>query len=291
MILTPQDINNLTDIAIKAATEAGMFIASSSQKKLKVMHKDAGNNLASQVVTEIDFKSQKIILRHIQPTLKKYDLALLAEETEDDFSRLDKDYFWCIDPLDGTLQFTQSVSGYAVSIALVSKKGESVIGVVYDPREKVLYHASKETGLCRNFEPWVIESKINEFSVIVDNTFSKSSKYKEILAGFENLAKENGYEKFTVIKGGGSVMCACLALENSSAVYLKVPKKQDGGGCLWDFAATTCLYNESNFVVGDVYGNPFDLNSNESLYMNKNGALFYSGKDKRSVFKLLITVI
>ena len=57
---------------------------------------------------------------------ERYDLALLTEELEDDGSRHVKDYFWCIDPIDGTLPFTQKKPGYGVSIALVARDGASV---------------------------------------------------------------------------------------------------------------------------------------------------------------------
>ena len=50
-----------------------------------------------------------------------YDLALLTEESEDDRSCFEKDYFWCIDPLDGTLPFTRNEAGYSVSIGLVAE--------------------------------------------------------------------------------------------------------------------------------------------------------------------------
>ena len=54
---------------------------------------------------------------------QKYDFGILTEETPDNGSRLVKDYFWCVDPLDGTLPFTEGTPGYSVSIALVSKSG------------------------------------------------------------------------------------------------------------------------------------------------------------------------
>ena len=97
-------------------------------------------------MTEVDFKSQQIILELIEPTLEKYDLALLSEEKEDDHSRFQKDYFWAIDPLDGTLPFIENMDGFAVSIALVSKAGIPIIGAVFDPTNSTLYHAIKGCG-------------------------------------------------------------------------------------------------------------------------------------------------
>jgi fructose-1,6-bisphosphatase/inositol monophosphatase family enzyme len=65
--------------------------------------------------------AQAAVLEVLAPTFKAYDLGLLTEELADDGSRFEKDYFWSIDPLDGTLPFTQGKPGYAVSIALVRR--------------------------------------------------------------------------------------------------------------------------------------------------------------------------
>ena len=52
--------------------------------------------------------------------------------------RLELNYFWCIDPLDGTLPFIEGKVGYAVSIGLVSRDGTPLIGVVCDPYHQTL---------------------------------------------------------------------------------------------------------------------------------------------------------
>jgi len=125
MNLTSTNLSNLCKTAIEAAKQAGRLINSYTNKNITVQNKEAADSLASQVVTEVDVKAQDIILGVLSPTLEKYDLALLTEESVDDKSRFEKDYFWCIDPMDGTLAFTEKTPGYAVSVALVSKNGES----------------------------------------------------------------------------------------------------------------------------------------------------------------------
>lgn len=121
MQLTPQDLKQLADLACDAAREAGVLIARYSEREVAVQHKAGGDSLASQVVTEVDELSQVIVLRQLEPTLERYELALLSEESPDDGRRLQRDYFWCIDPLDGTLPFTRRIPGYSVAIALVAR--------------------------------------------------------------------------------------------------------------------------------------------------------------------------
>ncbi|MBT5915916.1 MAG: inositol monophosphatase, partial [Opitutae bacterium] len=117
------DLNRLTIHAVNAALDAGNLIKRYQDIEVEVLHKDGGDTYASQVVTEVDQKAQDAILRILEPTCCEFDLALLTEESEDDRSRFEKNYFWCIDPLDGTLPFTRKEPGYSVSIALVARDG------------------------------------------------------------------------------------------------------------------------------------------------------------------------
>ena len=152
------DLQLLAESAVVAARTAGRIISRYSNQEIEVEHKDGGHTYASQVVTEVDRKAQDAILEILNPSCDEYDFALLTEESEDDHSRFQKDYFWCIDPLDGTLPFTKRETGYSVSIALVSKSGKPQIGVVYDPVHDVLWEAAVGRGVKINNEPWMMIS-------------------------------------------------------------------------------------------------------------------------------------
>jgi 3'(2'), 5'-bisphosphate nucleotidase/myo-inositol-1(or 4)-monophosphatase len=244
MNLNKSDLLALCDIAIKAAKQAGMMIQQYAGREFAIKDKVAGSSPASQIVTEVDWKSQEMILEYIQPTCEAYDLGMLIEESDDDLSRIEKDYFWCVDPLDGTLPFVEQREGYAVSIALVSSEGQSYLGVIYDPLTQTLYHAIKGVGAFRNEERWHWESNF-----------------------------DGSYE---TIESGGAVMNACWVLDRAPAGFIKKPKSQEGGGCLWDYSATACLYEELGAVVSDSVGNRLDLNSPISLFMNRKGVLYAS---------------
>ena len=158
-MLRTSQLAQLTDIAKQAALNAGEYI----QSQFDVVHvrqqKAGGDSLASQVVTEVDLKAQEIIMAALEPSIHEHDLGLLTEEAVDDESRLLKDYFWCIDPLDGTLPFTEHRTGYAVSIALITNAGDPVIGVVYIPDLKECYWAYIGSGVYRNESQLVREAQ------------------------------------------------------------------------------------------------------------------------------------
>lgn len=242
MSLTAKDLENLLDLAKKAALRAGEVINSHQGKELQTTLKEGGASLASKIVTEVDQKAEAVILEVLSPTKKQYDLGLLTEESVDDQSRHEKDYFWCIDPLDGTLPFTENRDGYSTSIALVSREGEAILGVVYDPRKKNLYYGIKGSGAFKNDLP------------------------------FKAKAKEG---EVTIIDGpGGAVMQALNTIELAPCVFYKKPKPEEGGGCLWDYAATSIIHSEAGGFNSDYNKNPLNLNSKESVYMNHCGVFF-----------------
>ena len=113
------DLFQLNKIAIKAALSAGKIIQHYTKEDVSVEQKKGGTSYASQVVTVVDRACEAAILAHLLPTCEAFDLGLLSEETEDDASRFEKDFFWCIDPMDGTLAFINKQPGFSVSIALI----------------------------------------------------------------------------------------------------------------------------------------------------------------------------
>ncbi len=293
MTLTQSDLQDLLFTACTAALEAGQFIQGFDRASLSISQKNQDGSAASQVVTQVDLYSQDIILRHLLPTLEKYDLALLTEETTDDRSRLEKDYFWCVDPLDGTLPFTEGIAGYSVSIALVSRTGVSTLGVVYDPVAQVLYQAVKGGGAFRNDNRLTVCPQAQTFSVFTDRSFEQESRFADVMSRLCELGDELGYTEFTIINKRGGVLNALGVVENSPAVYFKLPKYGKGGGGLWDFAASACIVSEAGGAVSDVYGQMLDLNRQESTYMNHRGVLYGStsklGEQTRTALQEYLT--
>ena len=273
------NFTELTEKAVKAASNAGQLIRSYRDKDVNVMQKEGGSTLASQVVTEVDRKSQDAILQVLLPTCDEFDIALLAEEDEDDRGRLESAYFWCIDPLDGTLPFINGQPGYSVSIGLVAKDGTPLIGVVYDPVHDVLYQATKGQGLRRNNERWSLMQDSQALTFTYDRSFAEDPNFNQVKDELEAYAHSLGLNEFNPIHYGGAVLNACHVLENGPGCHFKFPKSQDGGGSLWDYAATACLYEEGGAVVSDVFGNSLELNRPDSTYMNHRGALYATNKE------------
>ena len=103
MKLTADDIDELARSAIAAARRAGRYIA--TVRPSKTFEKPGMSSRASALVTDVDRRAEAMILEELDESFARFDLGLLTEERPDNRSRFDKDHFWCIDPLDGTLAF------------------------------------------------------------------------------------------------------------------------------------------------------------------------------------------
>lgn len=79
--------------------------------------------------------------------LNKTNIPILSEEGRDiQFSeRKDWEYYWLIDPLDGTKEFVKRNGKFTVNIALI-KGNKPVLGVVYAPVLNWLYWGSTDNG-------------------------------------------------------------------------------------------------------------------------------------------------
>ena len=284
------DLQSLAETAVAAARSAGQIISQSSNQEIEVEHKDGGHSYASQVVTEVDRKAQDAILEILNSASDEYDFALLTEESEDDHSRFQKEYFWCIDPLDGTLPFTKKEPGYSVSIALVSKCGKPQIGVVYDPVHDVLWEAAIGRGVKKNNQPWTMNSNSEVLTFTYDRSFEKHPERQRVLDELNSYAQAIGLTKVYATQYGGAVINACHALESAPGCHFKFAKPEEGGGSIWDYAATACLFEQAGAFVSDVYGDALDLNRSDSTFMNHRGAVYATDPSLASKIRAILTV-
>lgn len=79
--------------------------------------------------------------------LEKTGIPILSEEGRSIpyNERKDWEYFWMIDPLDGTKEFVKKNGEFTVNIALI-KEGRPILGVVYPPVLDQMYTAIQGAG-------------------------------------------------------------------------------------------------------------------------------------------------
>ncbi len=277
------DLVQLGNRAINAALSAGKIIQQKMHDDVLVEKKQAGVSYAAQVVTAVDRACEKAILAQLHPTCDQFGLGLLSEETEDDGSRFEADYFWCIDPMDGTLAFINKRPGFSVSIALIAKDGTPCIGVVFDPSTDTLYHAIKGAGAYKDNSRWEIRQDNQHLTYVTDRKLEGTPHKDKIEKLLKEKVAQFGLKGIQEIDGAGAVLNGIRVLENGPACMVKLPKKQKGGGSIWDFAATACIFQELELPATNYEGGRLDLNRKDSTFMNDQG-VFYANFPNNTLF-------
>lgn len=268
MSLSKQQVSDIVADVREVAVSVGAWVR---QQRPVHIEKKEGLRGAAQVVTHVDREAEERIVASLKTISAGLDVGLLTEERPDDGSRFTSEFFWSIDPLDGTLPYLESRSGYSVSIALVTRSGTPILGVVYDPEREEVYLATRDGKL--EVPPTVAT---NTLSVFVDRSMAERAEYGRINRGLANLAARLGLAGASVHVGAGAVMNACQVLRGARSCYFKFPKPQVGGGSVWDFAATACLFREAGAIASDMAGGALDLNRADSTFMNHRGVLYAS---------------
>lgn len=133
------DLKKLLDIAKNAALAAGdeiLKIYESGDFSIEAKSDDSP-------LTRADKAAHERIVSFLEPT----GIPILSEEGSSIpyEERVKWEYFWMVDPLDGTKEFIKQNGEFTVNIALIHQQ-ESILGVVYTPVLNDLVWAVKGQG-------------------------------------------------------------------------------------------------------------------------------------------------
>lgn len=121
---------------------------------------------ATDLVTEIDKASDAMISDYIKTNFPDHNL--FTEESG--VSGAQSDYQWVVDPLDGTTNFAQGLPIFCISIAL-KHKGETVLGVIYQPIMDDLFTVIKGQGSYRNGRKMAVGTKTELHAAVLSTGF------------------------------------------------------------------------------------------------------------------------
>lgn len=199
-------------------------------------------------VTAADLTANEIILSHLQKHFPHY--AYLSEETEDNLNRLDNDYCFIIDPLDGTKEFVNKTGEFTVNIALSYKK-EVVVGVIYAPVIDELYYAVKGKGAFEVKDGKEIKLQVSDRKNQLILSQSRSHLSKEQEALYEKY-KDQIEEVHTV----GSSLKGCLIASGRVDAFYRFGM----GTKEYDIAAMVLIVKEAGGIIKQLDHTEFEFN-------------------------------
>jgi 3'(2'), 5'-bisphosphate nucleotidase len=213
------NLTALTNLAKQASLAAGKAI-------LEIYNSaDFGVEMKgdNSPLTKADQAAHQVIVSFLETT----ELPILSEEGKSIPYEVRKDweYFWMVDPLDGTKEFIKKNGEFTVNIALIHQ-GQPLIGVVYAPVLEWLYWGNGEEGAWKqegDKEPVKLEKPIsNEVKTIVASRSHLSPETQEFI---------DQYPGVEVISMGSSLKFMLVA-ENKAQLYPRFAPTME-----WDTAA------------------------------------------------------
>ena len=155
-----------------------------------------------------------------------------------------ENFLWCVDPLDGTSNFVNGIPFFAISVALL-EKGQSCVGVVYDPVGGEMFHAEKGGGAYLNES--IIKRKVPPRALsqaIAQIDFKRLPKLiSSSLLKNPPFASQRNF--------GASSLEWCYLAKGRFDVYAHGSQK------VWDYAAGALILSEAQGVLRTLYSADF----------------------------------
>jgi len=228
--------------AIKAiALDAGNAIMQVYQKNFDIEYKEDKSPL-----TQADRISNAIICKALKDLFPK--LPIMSEENEQVpyETRKEWEYYWCIDPIDGTKEFIKKNGEFTVNIALIHND-TPVLGVVYAPALGDMYWAKKGEGAYKNGLklPLHVNPSPKEKLFVVA---SKSHLSDETQVFIDTLPT-----KCIEQVSKGSSLKLCMVAEGVADIYPRLAPTME-----WDTAAADAIVRESEKMTYQ-YNSEFNI--------------------------------
>ena len=232
---------------VEIAKDAGDVIMEIYNQDFEVEYKEDNSPL-----TKADLASNEVIIK----ALKKFKIPIMSEEEKEILyeNRKDWEYYWCIDPIDGTKEFIKKNGEFTVNIALIHKN-TPVLGVVYAPVLNEMYKAKKGEGAFKNNQKLPLQINNNP-EQLLKVVASKSHLSQETQEFIDNLKTQ----KVEQVSKGSSLKL-CMVAQGEADIYPRLAPTME-----WDTAAANAIVIESGKKV-------YNYHTNSEIQYNKENLL------------------
>jgi len=242
------NLSILYEIAKNSAQIGNEILKVNYNKIQKISSKGRKGDLVTNVDLEVENKIKEYLLEETP------NISIHAEET----GKLNKssDLTWCIDPLDGTTNYSHGYPFFGSSIGLVYKN-KPIIGAISVPYLSELYSACIGLGsFCND-----IKLKVTSPSNLSDSLLVTGFAYDR----FE--VEDNNYAEFCYLthKTRGVRRGGAAAVDLAFVAAGKVDGYWERGLEVWDLAAGAIIVKEAGGTISDYPSGEFNLSSGRIL--------------------------
>ena len=218
------------------------------------------NDNTDDPVTTADLKVNELIIGRIHEKYKNINWEILSEENvkieTTTFDGL-TEWVWILDPLDGTKDFIQGTSNYALQLAL-NYNQKPYIGIVLIPEKNELWISNGDKLWCEKKNGSVIKPEITKNKSLQEMTLVTSKNHNN-----KTLKKLIQKVNFREVITMGSVGCKIASIvrgESDIYICLSLPGKSSPKD--WDFAAPEAILRSAGGAITNL--------DNESLSYGKS---------------------
>jgi myo-inositol-1(or 4)-monophosphatase len=244
--------------AEKIAREAGALLRGFYEKGVETEYKGDVD-----LVTVADRTSEKLVVERLKAAFPTH--GVYGEEGTRD--RLESEYRWYVDPLDGTTNFAHGFPAFCVILGLERRPvgtaadadGELIAGVIYDPLRDEMFVAEKGKGA------WLNGRQIH---------VSKTKTLQESLTatGFPSQKRHSSpnihlYQQIT-LRSHGVRRAGSAGLDLAYVACGRLDGFWEFNLNPWDTSAGVLLVEEAGGTVTHFDGGKFTLDSREVLATN-----------------------
>jgi 3'(2'), 5'-bisphosphate nucleotidase len=223
------DITEILKISNQAARLVMMIY---EQQSLEIMKK-----MDHSVLTKADVESNTYICSSLE---KLYpSIPIISEESIKQFDyeeRKNWDYFFLVDPLDGTKEFIQRNGEFTINIALI-KNDKPILGVVNAPALGLIYYAEKGKGAYKILNNEHIKLETHQPLEGVFRAVVSRSHHCEQTEMYLQKLNDDG-KQVSVIASGSALKFGLIA-EGAADIYPRFAPTME-----WDTAAGHILVSE-----------------------------------------------
>lgn len=246
------DYQNIVIKVTEVAKEVGCYLRT-EQKKIKseIIEKKGQHDF----VTYVDKTAERKIIEQLKLILP--EAGFIAEENSE--ARIDKDFMWIIDPLDGTTNYIHGMSPFAISIGLTFQN-ELVGGVVYEVGLDECFYAWKDGQSMLNGNP-ISVSKTQTLNDALIATGFPYYDYSRLKPFMETLSFFVQYTHGVRRLGTAATDLVYVACGRLDAFY-------EYGLSPWDVAAGAFIVQQAGGTVSDYSGQSNYLFGKEIMVAN-----------------------
>lgn len=248
----------MAHIAEGIARQAGSLLRGFYEKGVTMEYKGDVD-----LVTEADRASEQLIGEKLKAAFP--DHGIYGEEGTRD--RLESEYRWYIDPLDGTTNFAHQFPVFCVSMGLerrapglaADQDGEMVAGVIYDPLRDEMFSAERGRGAWLNGRRLKVSKTKTLAEALTATGFPSQKRHMSPNVHF--------YQQIT-LRSHGVRRAGSAALDLAYVACGRLDGYWEFKLNPWDTSAGVLLVEEAGGSVTHFDGGKFTLDSREVLATN-----------------------